>query len=163
MLRVTEKVVEAHFQMFIWLLWETRNWCFHSTAALIRGKILSLWDKFGFSAGEEEGKKAADAIWLLFAVTLSTGGRGVWGGGLPQKALTFTNPLIWHFIPINFKLWGKKSILFLWHHLHPGISPVTTWLISSLFPLWCTTGLHLFLQPYLNSSTHACILLRSCC
>lgn len=163
-LHVTEKVVEAHFQMFkapvgyLQLMFSCRS-CFDKMQ-----NPVSLWDKFGFSAGEKVGEKLpvhmpygsySQSLWALLERR---------GNGLPQNALTFTKPLNLHFIPIHFKLCeGKKK------SFSCGATPfilVSVWWadqISFLLPLWCAAGFRLFRLPYLNSSTHMCTLLQSCC
>ena len=65
---------------------------FYSTAAFIRCKVFCRSEtNLPFLHKRKRGKKSVDAIWLLFTVTLSTVRTG--GGGLPQKALTFTKSL----------------------------------------------------------------------
>lgn len=147
------------------LLWDTYNWCFHSAAALIRCKILCCFETnlaFLLERKSEKKLQMPNGSYLQSLWTLLELG----GGWFASESSHFTKPLNWDFIPINFKLCGKKLIFLL--RCHPPsswyqFSEITTWLISSLLPLWCAAGSRLFLLPYLNFFTHTCTLLQCCC
>lgn len=159
-LRVTEKVVEAHFQMFkapvgyLQLMFSRRS-CFDKMQ-----NPVSLWDKFGFSAGAKEGKSYICHMAPIHSHSEhyeNEGGMVCLRKLSPQQNLSTCILSLF----ISNCVGGKKIFFMCCHPLHPGIS-----LMGWSDFLLATFVMHLrfpsFRLPYLNLSTHMCTL-QSCC